>query len=436
MFQADPHKLDRTLAGYAEQRRRFTRALQIGNAEEHAFENLPRALNLELLEELESAKVVDPFAAGAEAWARELLLSHAVSGAEQRLSQAFAVELHDVDRPERGRFSVRQLRERALADGARRDGWLQTLAGCALGVRNRRAQLWEAEAEHSERLRATPARFGAAPEAELALSRQLLDSTSDAYREFQLESLTALIAQGLGRDVAADFPTRLGAQQLGALFYEGDWLRGLTPAFSGFEPVLGAASLSRALWNFGSAWHEAAADPKRPFVLRQSPRGYRQAMFAAMFALLPLTPAFLQRRLGVSRGRLPEAARALSRVYLLGARALSLSAELSVASLRGARAHSDAFAEFSERAFGFELPAELRGVLWERRHALTHGSALFEAALRHAELREEHDDDWFRNPRVIEELRAEALTPAALGPDMDRLQRGLATFVSLLNEGF
>jgi hypothetical protein len=74
--------------------------------------------------------------------------------------------------------------------------------------------------------------------------------------------------------------------------------------------------------------------------------------------------------------------------------------------------------ELSDSALGFELPESAAGVFIRvrPRDAQRFAGALL-AASRHETLVQTHDEDWFRNPRAIAELRAElnepALTPLA-----------------------
>jgi hypothetical protein len=49
------------------------------------------------------------------------------------------------------------------------------------------------------------------------------------------------------------------------------------------------------------------------------------------------------------------------------------------------------------------------------------------AASRGHELADEHDEDWFRNPRAIEQLRAETRTPAVTTCSTEALDAGAAT---------
>jgi hypothetical protein len=51
-------------------------------------------------------------------------------------------------------------------------------------------------------------------------------------------------------------------------------------------------------------------------------------------------------------------------------------------------------------------------------------AGVFLAATRAAQLAEEHDEDWFRNPRAIEQLRAEARVPPATTCTTDSLRAG------------
>jgi hypothetical protein len=54
------------------------------------------------------------------------------------------------------------------------------------------------------------------------------------------------------------------------------------------------------------------------------------------------------------------------------------------------------------------------------------------AASRHETLVQTHDEDWFRNPRAIAELRAELNEPATNLPTSDELAAGSRTLVARL----
>jgi hypothetical protein len=48
-------------------------------------------------------------------------------------------------------------------------------------------------------------------------------------------------------------------------------------------------------------------------------------------------------------------------------------------------------------------------------------------------LSDAHDEDWFRNPRAIEQLRAEAMQPPATNVDADTLERALGATLRRLD---
>jgi len=55
------------------------------------------------------------------------------------------------------------------------------------------------------------------------------------------------------------------------------------------------------------------------------------------------------------------------------------------------------------------------------------------AARRHESLVQAHDEDWFRNPRAIAELRAELGEPAPQLPDTETLAQGARAFIERIN---
>jgi hypothetical protein len=78
-------------------------------------------------------------------------------------------------------------------------------------------------------------------------------------------------------------------------------------------------------------------------------------------------------------------------------------------------------------ALGFELPFELAGVFVRvrPRDSQRFAGALL-AAERYERLVRTHDEDWFRNPRAIAELRAELGEPAAEHADAQTLNAGMS----------
>jgi hypothetical protein len=188
----------------------------------------------------------------------------------------------------------------------------------------------------------------------------------------------------------------------------------------------GASSVLRALGALGRALHDAGASRRQPFVVAHDPHGLRSELFRNLFALLPLNPEFAARRLSISRSRFADYRRALGAVALLALRVACVRVELADSSLRGTRSYREAFRERIPAAFGFELPETLAGTLWVDDRAAIRVSALLAALAKNAELTHSHDQDWFRNPRAVEELRAEFESPPVLSFSKEELERGLA----------
>jgi hypothetical protein len=100
---------------------------------------------------------------------------------------------------------------------------------------------------------------------------------------------------------------------------------------------------------------------------------------------------------------------------------------------RGTKALNSDLPELSDGALGFELPTEVAGVFIRvrPRDSQRFAGALL-ASSRHETLVQTHDEDWFRNPRAIAELRAELNEPATTLPTADELAVGSRALVARL----
>lgn len=428
MHKLDPFRLDRTLARFARQHARFQALLAEGAGAEHAFEFCPPELDLELLHELRDAGDRDPIAEPASRWLGFLLLEHACIAPALRVAESLHRAQHPLDRPERGSFSWAEMRRRALIDAPRREGWLFALESRAKALQTSRFELFERRAERAAELgvaAVTP--LAALPQA----AQRCLELSAEAYRELAVASLPRLLEAGLGRSVPGTYPTRLTLRALSELLREGNWFSGLEPELLRTPEMWGASSVLRALGALGRALHDAGASSRQPFVVAHDPHGLRGELFASLFALLPLNPEFAARRLSISRSRFADYRRALAGVVLLALRVECVRVELAESSLLGTRSYHQAFRERIPDAFGFELPETLAGTLWVDDRAPIRLSALLAALLKNAELTHSHDQDWFRNPRAVEELRAEFESPPTLSCSKQQLERGLELLAEL-----
>ncbi|HLV68994.1 MAG TPA: hypothetical protein VKY73_24425 [Polyangiaceae bacterium] len=424
MLAVDPFALDRSLARFASQHRRFVTALEFGDARDHAFELLPAGIDGELLAELSRAAPTDPFAAAAARWTAFLLTEHAAIAERRAAARALYREPCVVNRPEQARLTRVDLRARALADAARRDAWLDAFTRVAEPLSARRFALFERLSEARSVLSVPSSPSAEHTRAVLEAGERFVTQTRDALHELRVTTLASFIDRGLGRDVSAEWPVRLTPRRFADWFHEGGWLRGLSPEVESLPGVLGASSVLRGLFRFGKALHDAGSRHGVPFVLARDPEERRARLFGALFALLPLERPFAERRLAVSRTRYPEYARGLLRVVSLAARCAVLRAHLAATAERGAGAYRSVFEESIPAMLGFELPPVLAGALFVDEHGVASLEALFRAMGKAAALIETYDEDWFRNPRAVEELRSEIASRPELPGDAEALAAG------------
>jgi hypothetical protein len=433
MFALDPHHIDRGLAALARRQRGFEAALVSSSAEEHAFELAPKDFDGELLRELEASAERDPIAAPAARWLGWLLREQRTIPATRKLADALYRERYGVHTPEPGRFALAELRERALAEGARSDAWLAAFAEHAPELARRRFELWEAQAEVEAELK-LPAFDAKIAESLAEHARALLRATADPYAELGVRSFGTLLDVALGASVPGEWPARPNVRALAELVREGGIFENLKPEGFDATRVYGASSILRGLARLGRAIHDAGAAAKRPFVLAHEPGGLRQRTFGALFALMPTKWPFAERRLGVGRSRARDYRRSLGRVVLLATREAALRALLGAESRSARGLTRDRFSELFFEALGFEPAPGLTGAIFAGDRDGVALSGLLLAATKERALTEMHDEDWFRNPRAARELRAELETSPPYAADAEALAAGAHALARLVLE--
>jgi len=328
---------------------------------------------------------------------------------ERKRVRQYRFETHALDAPLQGHFTLRQLLGHSLKDAARRPALLDVLIERSGGLRDAGARAFEA--------RSGLPRFGNKSRDELELpvqglpelSRRFLEQSRDAFSTLAVSSVSQVVEVGLAHGAADGWPRRLDLRELNDLLGEPSWLKGLTLELGELPAPVSPASFLRGFLRLGVAFTEALAPRGTPFSLARDPFGLSERTHGALLALLVTSPPFLARQLGLGRERALGHSRALSRSALLFSRRLSLKFLLRNAALEGTRSFAEAFSESTSLALGFEVTPNAAGVLF--RPAADDGqrvAGLWLAATRYAELTRVHDDDWFRNPRAIEQLRAEA----------------------------
>lgn len=400
-------ELESAVRGWRSWRRRLRRGEGLDSDPLAFYKSVSGRTTFHTLRELSDR---DPLAAPLGRWVYRL--------AEERYTRAGLAEMARerravqvaLDRPEQGRFTLSELVHRALGDAQRRAGFLEQAIEHAEAASDAQALLFERRAELAERWQVVASKVGV-PCPEISdVARQFLDLTRDAFsNEVGAGSLARLIGIALAEDAREGWPARVSERSLNAMFEGTRLFDGLDLDPGQLPQTLAPASFLRALTRLGAAWVDSTAPLRQPFAIRHDAYGLRRYMIGALFASLPLSESFLRRRLGLGRDSARAEARAIAKSLLIALRLAALRVLLRGPALLGKAAFLEAFEAESARTLGVPLLPHVAGVLVriEVDDAQRFAGALL-AADRHERLISEHDEDWFRNPRAIEQLRSEA----------------------------
>lgn len=302
----------------------------------------------------------------------------------------------------------------ALTEPAPRVGeWFDHLAMAARPFADRVREVESRLGEVESRIKEKLPNFSERPSSgSRALAQDFLDRTDGMHRETFARgglvkggepTLGEGIVHGFAREATPSFPSRLTNRWLEELFQV--HTKGLTLRFALPRAVAGASSFALLLANFGRALRRALAPRTLPFVVRRSPKDLDGERFAALFGALAASSAFHRRVLGTS----PDRARSDARCVM---RALLCEARLSAA--RVVLAHEpEALEDVTRRLFQRPMPEALRGA-WPlaRLGDESRFLAYLDGPSLDQELVELFGDDWFKNPRAFEWMRARATSPA------------------------
>ncbi len=432
--ELSPFELDRELVKVAPRARAAYRALRSGR---EVTLTLPEVLrDPETIERVATDKS-DPIAPPLLRWLYWLELSRRTLPLAGARVRSYRAERHALDKPLSGHFTWRELLGHALRDAPRRPALLDVLLDRGDALRDAGSRLHELRAELPTFAGRTAKSLEQpdAPAIATDAARALLAASADAQYSLELRNLADVLEQGLAIQAADGWPRQLSLRTLNELLGSRDWLSGLRLDAGELPAPLSAASFARGFLRLGAAWSEALAPASQPFCIARDPFGLARAQSGALFASLTTSPPFLRRQLGLGKERVAGHARALSRSALAFARQLALRVLLEEPALAGPRALTEAFSELGTQAFGFEPPPRAAGLLFRPRLGDAQRlCGLLLAADQLARLVDEHDDDWYRNPRAIEQLRAEARVPPPLTADKDALERGVRAFAAHVSE--
>lgn len=344
---------------------------------------------------------------------------------DQRINRRWLVRVHElrhherhgIGAPVRGEFTLNELVHALLAEPQRRRVWWDALAERTERASSAERMLWQRRAHVASELglESFDVLTSPSPECE-RLAQQHLDECAAMLVEFRREAPFEWLETPLDRSSGEWFPARLNEHLLADWFREGRLLDELRLRDWTLPRVLGPASFMRALDEFGREWRRAGAPRKQPFVVAHDPFELSNHVFGACFASLLLEPSFLERRLGMARAQQREPRRRMARVVVIEWTVRALKVLLRAAALRAPGELPELFSELVSRYFGPNVPPTL-ALVWLRVYTDT-PQRFAAVALGYAlarRLREQHDEDWFRHPRAIEELRA----LAELSPRVD-----------------
>jgi hypothetical protein len=428
MRELEPLSFDRALRDAS---RELARRKLNGEALHDALS--PQLLDEETLHWLRESRAKDPLAGSLELWLLRLREEAHFGPLRAELGRAHRIALHTITEPERTRLPLSEMLRLALARPRERAAYLRGYFAAAAELGGEVRRLWEQRQVFAEGLGASLDSFEVASGALLPAAHAFIADTRGAFDSLGIREPAELVTCALAEAAQEGWPARLAPRTVLDLLGDPQWQHGLRVRPFAVPQALGAGSFLLALAQAGRALSDAAGALGSPFVLATDVFDLRRNGLGALLGLLPLSPAFASKRLGVSANRVRDQQRALARAALADTRVAAFRVALRPLLARGSKALESELPELSHTALGFELPAAVAGVFIRvrPRDSQRFAGALL-AAARHERLVQTHDEDWFRNPRAIAELRAELAEPAGAEPSAAALAAGAAALQARL----
>lgn len=337
-------------------------------------------------------------------------------------------EVHHLESPEKLTGTLDVICRKILAE-ERRGAWVKELERASQPVAELTTHLWQRRVEVYKRLGGRSLDEVELPTPEVyELASEVLTSTQPLITE--LPGLSKALAHAV-KPGSLTFPARLAPAALVDWFRETRLLEAVKLRPFTWPKPLAGSSFGVALDRFGSAWQRALAPRNQPFVVAYDPLGLAESTSGWLFASLLTNPTFQKRNLNGAWAK----QRDVNRFWgLLGVHELRLRA-LRVLTRQALqvdhRERPRALEHLSERVWGEPLGKNLLGVLPQLRAADPQRlCAVGLATLRAESLTEAHNEDWFRNPRAVDELRSTASMPPEFSVASDEVREGLRRYVA------
>lgn len=352
----------------------------------------------------------DPVLAAARRWIYRL--------AEQRINQYTLLQIERgyrstpfvFDEPEHNRLSLQQIFHQILLDDPRRLSWVHTFARLSGDLSAAHLRVWERRREVAIRMGLTsPTEIeGCCPDLEKH-AEDWLNVTQRIWEVFRKPRYSEYVNATLGKKADAGWPVRLTSDALLDWFRKGHLFTSLNLDPGPLPRAYGASSYLRGMARLGSAWVDATAPTNQPFVIAHDPYGLKRRTYGAMFGLLLSTPAFLQQTLSLGKRDIHVHRQVLGLTLLAYSRAAALRILLRPLAQQGPRVLGSKIEDLTFHTLGFPLKLQNFGAsLRLNVDDAQRFSGLFLGHTRLMQMIETHNDDFFRNPKAIDQLRSEA----------------------------
>ena len=426
MRELEPLSLDRALRDAA---RELERRRRTG---EPTADALPEYLrDEETLHWLRESKGKDPLAVPLEIWLLRLREEAHFGTLRAELGRARRSEPHSIVEPERTLLPLGEMFRLALARPRERAAYLRGYFASSSKLAERVRVLWEERQMFAEQLRAPLDSFEVASPAIASCALTLVAETRGAFETLRIDGAAQLVTTLLAEAADEGWPARLSQRSTLDLLGDPTWQHGLRLRPFAVPEARGAGSFALALAQAGRALSDAADALRSPFVLASDVFDLRRHTLGALLGSLPLSADFATRRLGIGQSRVTDQLRVLARAALADLRVAAFRVLLRDLLSGSTKRLLAELPELSHAALGFELEPSVAGVFIRVRPRDTQrlaGTLL--AASRYERLVQTHDQDWFRNPRAISELRAELGEPLLALPGAAELAAGVRAIAS------
>lgn len=438
-YDGSPFELDRELARAHEAWRAWRRRLEANpQLEDTPLERFRSHTSRRTFLDLGRLPEDEPLREPLRRWVYRLGEERVNQAALTEVARSRYIEQHTLLTPRSGDFSLSEMLERALTERGKRAPWLGAFIQHAGTASGQMVTLWQRRGEFARRLGfESPHAIEASVDDAAGVAQGLAARLRERVAAAEIGSPQSWLDAALGEDVRATWPARLNGPRLLDYFRDGALFRGLDLQPRRLPSAVGAASFLLGFGKLGSAWFEAQVPTDQPFCIARDPYRLDEHVASYLFALLPQNPSFLARKLDVGRDGLVDARRRLAQIWALELAASALRVRLRAAAFDSESRLRETYEELAELDLGLRLPRQLAGVLFRLRSEDEQRLlGLLLAAQRAVQLTEAHDEDWFRNPRAIEQLRAEAQLPPKTRVTREAVDAAVATTLRGIEEAW